>query len=167
MKFQPDRIIRYNYLRVIRLKDDPRAIARGVAIGTFFGTTPTIPFHTISLLVFTPLLRGNIIAAFVMSFVMCNPLTYFPQYYFSWLIGTKLTPYDLSWDRISSVMDIIFSHAGFRQSLQAISQLGMDAVTLMLVGGVVLAFPIAIISYFVTLRFFIVLQKKRMAKHVL
>jgi uncharacterized protein (DUF2062 family) len=167
MKFQPRRLLKLYYLRFIRLKGDPRTIARGAAIGTFFGTTPTIPFHTISLLIFAPLLRGNIVAAFLTSVLMCNPLTYFPQYYFSWLIGSKLTPYDLSWARISSVMDILFSHAGFKESINAISQIGFDAVIVMLVGGVVLATPLAIIAYFTSLRFFIALQKKNARKHVL
>ncbi len=167
MKFQPGRLIKYYYLRFIRLKGDPRAIARGAAIGTFFGSTPTIPFHTISLLIFAPLLRGNIVAAFLTSVLMCNPLTYFPQYYFSWYIGTKITPYDLSWQRISSVTDVIFSHAGFKESLNALSQLGVDAVLVMLAGGVVYALPLAIIAYFVTLRFFISLQNKRAKRHIL
>jgi len=167
MKFQPGRLFKLYYLRFIRLKGDPRTIARGAAIGTFFGTTPTIPFHTVSLLVCAPLLRGNMVAAFIMSVLMCNPLTYVPQYYFAWLIGNKLTPYDLSWARISSVLDILRAHAGFEKSLHAISQLGFDAVIVMLVGGVVLAIPFAIVAYFGTLRFFLALQKKSAKRHIL
>ncbi|NOX25875.1 MAG: DUF2062 domain-containing protein [Deltaproteobacteria bacterium] len=167
MKFKPGRLIRYYYLRFIRLKGDPRAIARGAAVGTFFGATPTIPFHTVTLLIVTPLIRGNIVAAFLMSVVTCNPLTYLPQYYFAWFIGSKLTPYDLSWSHISAVTDVILSHPGFNQSLHAISSLGLDAVIVMLTGGVVIATPLAIIAYFATLRFFVTLQKKNAARHIL
>ncbi len=167
MKFQPGRLLKFYYLRFIRLKGDPRTIARGAAIGTFFGTTPTIPLHTISLLVFAPLLRGNLVAAFLTSMLMCNPLTYVPQYYLSWLIGNKLTPYDLSWARISSVLNTLLAHAGLEESLHAISQLGFDAVIVMLVGGVVLAIPFAIVAYFGTLHFFVSLQKKSAKKHIL
>lgn len=167
MKLQPGRLIKYYYLRFIRLKGDPRAIARGAAIGTFFGITPTIPLHTVSLLIFAPLCRANIVAAFLASMAMCNPLTYFPQYYFSWLIGSKLTPYDLSWSRIHAAMEVIFSNAGFSHSLQAISQLGGETLIVMLVGGVVLAVPFAVAVYFITLRFFIALESKRISRHKL
>jgi len=167
MKLQPGRLIKYYYLRFIRLKGDPRTIARGAAIGTFIGITPTMPLHTISLLIIVPIFRANILAALLASMAMCNPLTYFPQYYFSWLIGNKLTPYDLSWSRIHSVMEVIFANAGFRHSLHAISQLGAEAFVVMLVGGVVLAIPFAIIVYFLTLRFFTLFQNRRMSRHML
>ncbi len=167
MKFEPGRLIRYYYLRFIRLKGDPRAIARGAAAGTFFGATPTVPFHSVTLLIVTPIIRGNIVAAFLMSVLICNPLTYVPQYYLAWFIGSKLTPYDMSWSRISAVMGVILSHPGFSQSLHVISSLGLDAVLVMLTGGVVIATPLAIIAYFATLRFFIALQKKNAARHIL
>ena len=158
---------RYYYLRFLRLKGDPRSIARGVAIGIFIGITPTIPFHTVALLIAAPLFRANLIAGFTASVAMCNPLTYFPQYYLSWLIGNYLTPRDLSWERISSVMDIVFSDASYKTILQSLSTLGMDTIVVLLIGGFILAAPPAIISYFAALRFFIALRNKKRDKHVL
>ncbi|MEA1867995.1 MAG: DUF2062 domain-containing protein, partial [Thermodesulfobacteriota bacterium] len=43
----PGRTVRYQWLRLVRLRGDPFVLARGIAIGTFIGLTPTIPFHTI------------------------------------------------------------------------------------------------------------------------
>ena len=167
MKFQPQRFVRFYYLRFIRLKGDPATIARGVAIGTFIGVTPTIPFHTIALLITVPLCRANLVAAFLASMAACNPLTYLPQYYFSWLIGNRLTPYDLSWERIRSVMDIVFSGGGFNEIVHSLSQLGTDTVMVLLIGGAVLAAPFAVLSYFISLRFFIAIRRKRQEKRIL
>lgn len=167
MKLQPRRFFKYYYLKFLRLKGDPRSLARGVAIGTFTGLAPIIPFHTVSILILTPILRANIVAAFLASFASCNPLTYFPQYYFSWLIGNWLTPYDLSWERINSVMEIVFSDVGFQEILVSLSSLGVDTIIVLLVGGAVFAAPFGVASYFLSLRFFISFQEKRRAKHVL
>ena len=161
------RFFKYYYLKFIRLKGDPETIARGIAIGTFIGITPTIPVHTVAILLLTPLLRGNLIAAFLAGVVVCNPLTYFPQYYFSWLIGNWLTPNDLSWDRISSIMAIVFSDAGYMTIFEKLSELGKDTIIVMLLGGFVLAAPFAIASYFISLQFFRSLRTKRRKKHVL
>ncbi|MDD5758414.1 MAG: DUF2062 domain-containing protein [Desulfobulbaceae bacterium] len=154
---------RYYKLRFLRLKGDPGSIARGVALGTFIGITPTLPLHTVSTLIFAPLLRANIIGAFMAGFLVCNPLTYFLQYYLSWLIGSALTPYDLSWERIKAVLDIVLSGKGYQVTFNALSQLGVDAVIVMCVGGAILAAPFTVVAYLVTFRFFKQRQKKRWA----
>ncbi len=163
----PKRLIKFYYIKFIRLKGDPRTIARGIAIGIFIGITPTIPFHTIALLVFVPIFRANLIAAFLASILICNPLTYFPQYYLSWLIGNLLTPTDLSWERISEVMKIVFSDAGMIDKFNSFTQLGTDTVIVLGVGGFVLATPFAIASYYLSLKFFIALREKKRTKHIL
>ena len=163
----PTRLTKYYYLKFLRLKGDPRTIARGIALGTFVGITPTIPLHTVALLILIPIFRANFVAAFLASVATCNPLTYFPQYYFSYLIGNSLTRANLSWERIKSVMDIVFSDAGFSEIFKSMSQLGTDAAIVLVVGGFILATPFAIASYFLSLRFFIALRNKKREKQVL
>lgn len=163
----PKRISRYYFLKFLRLKGDPQSLALGTAIGTFFGITPTIPFHTISVLIVTFLTRTSTIAAFLATLLTCNPVTYVPQYYFSTVIGNYLTPYELNWDRIKNVLDILMAKPGFTESLEALSSLGYEAVIVLLVGGCILALPFAVLSYFVSLRFFITIRKKRREKHLL
>jgi hypothetical protein len=167
MKLQPLRFVKFYYLKFLRLQGDPKSLARGVAIGTSTGLAPIIPFHTISVLILSPIFRGNIAAAFLAAVATCNPITYFPQYYISWLIGNWLTPYDLSWDRISFVMKIALSDAGFKDIFLSLSALGADTIIVLLVGGAVFALPCGIVSYFLSLRFFTELQKQRSLKHVL
>lgn len=162
-KFQ--RRLRYYKLRFLRLKGDPKSIARGVALGTFIGITPTLPLHTIATLIIAPLIRANLIGAFLAGFTVCNPLTYFPQYYLSWLIGTAVTPYDLTWERIKAVMDIVLSGSGYQVTFTALSRLGIDAVIVMCMGGTILAAPFTVAAYLMTFRFFTNRQRNRWPNH--
>ena len=155
---------RYYKLRFLRLQGNPKSIARGVALGIFIGITPTIPLHTIAIIILAPLMRANISGAFMAGIAVCNPLTYVPQYYLSWLIGNALTPYNLTWERIKAVLELILSGKGYHVSSAAIASLGIDAVIVMCLGGFILATPFAIGSYLLTFRFFTRLQRNRWPK---
>ena len=63
------------YQRFIRLQGKPRDLAFGLAIGVFIGVTPTIPFHTLLIVLFCFLLKKNITAAYLGSWLISNPLT--------------------------------------------------------------------------------------------
>ena len=64
----------YIWLRLQRLPDDPRRIARGIAAGTFISFTPLFGFHFLGAAGIAWLIRGNILAALIATFVG-NPLT--------------------------------------------------------------------------------------------
>lgn len=161
MKFEPLRTIRYYYLRFIRLQGNPHVIARGVAIGIFVGITPTIPFHTIMVFLLCFILRGSKIAALLLTFMVSNPLTFFFQYYFSWRLGNWITLNELSWAKACGILKIISSTATFTEIVAALGQLGQDTVTVMLVGGVVLALPFTLTGYLFSYYFFSLLKKRR------
>lgn len=161
------RISHFYYLKFIRLKGDPQSLAQGTAIGTFIGITPTIPFHTVSILLATFITRASTVAALLASFIWCNPLTYVPQYYFSLAIGNKLTPYTVNWERIKSVLNILLSKPSFAESMEAIGEIGYEAIIVLLAGGTILALPFTIASYFLSLKLFITVRQKRNMKHIL
>jgi len=155
------RFFRYYYLRFIRLQGDPREIARGIALGIFIGITPTIPLHTVLILLLAIFLRASKLAGLLASCVVSNPLTFFFQYYLSWRLGTWLTPYELSWERIHEIMAIISGHIGFQKTMAELSKLGWESIAVMLVGGAVLALPFAVAGYFLSLYFYNKLRRKR------
>ncbi|MFZ5766122.1 MAG: DUF2062 domain-containing protein [Thermodesulfobacteriota bacterium] len=155
------RFFRYYYLRFLRLQGDPREIARGVAVGVFWGITPTIPLHTILILISALLLRASKLAGILAGCVVSNPLTFFLQYYLAWRIGSLLLPGELSWQRVHDMMGIISGHAGFRATLAAIAELGWDAVMVMVGGGILLALPFAIASYFLSFSFYQSLRRRK------
>jgi uncharacterized protein len=68
------RALRYHWLKFLRLQDEPWKLAWGMALGVFIGMTPTMPFHSISVLFLAPLLGISPVAAFLGLQVM-NPLT--------------------------------------------------------------------------------------------
>jgi len=158
---------KYYLLKLLRLRGTPRSIAMGAAIGVFIGITPTIPFHTVTILALTILTRTSFIAGFTTSVVVCNPLTYVPQYFLSLVIGNILTPYHLSWNRIKEVLDIILSDATLQVRADAMLSLGYEALTVMLIGGSVLALPFAVGSYYLVHYLVVSFRKKRQAKRIL
>lgn len=161
------RTIRYYYLKLLRLQGDPHSLAMGIAIGLLVGVTPTIPLHTLLILLLVGLFRGNLIAALIAATAISNPLTWLPQYYLSWRLGDWLLPGRLSWERIKAMLELFAADAGIGESLAAIGRMGMEALTVMLLGGLLLALPIAVGGYYLALRFFIAVRHKRRQKHIL
>jgi len=161
------RIGKYYWLKFIRLRGNPQPLAWGAAIGVFIGLTPTLPLHSITLIVTTFLTRTSFIAAFTTSFMVCNPLTYIPIYYFSFLIGNTVTPYELNWQKIKVVLDLLLSGQSFSASLTALADVGREAIIVMLTGGVILALPFTIVTYFVSLKLFLTIRDRRRKKHLL
>jgi uncharacterized protein (DUF2062 family) len=167
MKLEPRRVVRYYYLRFIRLKGHPSVLARGVAVGTFVGITPTIPFHTILALVVAFLLRGSKVAALLSSIIVSNPLTLVPQYYLSWQIGNWMTPGKHSWEDVSILIKAIIDGGQFGETLSALGQIGMDSLLVLLAGGIVLALPFTLVFYCLSYLVFSAIQKKRLEKKAL
>lgn len=167
MKLEPRRATRYYYLRFIRLSGDPSVLARGVAVGTFIGITPTIPFHTILALFFAFILRGSKVTALIAAITVSNPLTFFLQYYFSWKIGSWFTPGKHSWKEVSSLLDAIVNGGNFSETLAALAKIGANSVMILIGGGVILAVPFTITFYYLSYILFISIQKRRLEKKVL
>ena len=164
---KPRRAARYYYLKLLRLQGDPETLARGVAIGIFVGITPTLPLHTVLTLFCAYLLGGNSIAALIAAVLISNPLTLLPQYYLCWKIGNWLLPGRLSWHKIQEVMAMIHADAGFSESLRTLGHLGYEAVSVLMVGGIIMALPTALIAYPLSRQMFATIRRKRRQKHVL
>ncbi len=158
---------RYYYLRFIRLKGSPRSLALGTALGVFVGITPTIPFHTIAILALSIFTRSSFIAGLISSWVVCNPLTYIPQYFFSLKIGNLVTPYELNWNQVQSVLETLLSDVSFAMRMKALLTVGYEAIIVMIIGGSILALPFTVISYYLSYFTFIKIRKKRQEKRIL
>ena len=166
VKVALQRTARYFYLRFIRLRGTPYSLAMGVAVGAAIAVTPTMPLHTVIIIGITILLRINTIAALIAGTLVSNPFTFVAQYYVSWKIGNALLPHRLTWDRLQQVLSTI-QDDGFIDGVKTLSHLSYDAILVMLTGGLIIAIPLGIITYFVSYYFFIHIQEKRQRKHVL
>ncbi len=69
------RAARYVVHRVRRLPDPAHRISRGIAVGVFVCFTPLLGLHLVSAALLAWLIRGNILAALLATFVG-NPLTF-------------------------------------------------------------------------------------------
>lgn len=161
------RIGRYYYLKLIRLRGTPHSLALGSAIGVFIGITPTIPFHTIAIFICTILTRSSFLAGLITSWLVCNPLTYIPQYYFSLRLGNLVTPYELSWNQIQIVLEVLLSDVSIGVRAKALITMGYEAIMVLMIGGSLLALPFAVLSYYLSYITFIKIKKKRHEKRIL
>ena len=157
----PGRTIRYQWLRLVRLQGNPFVLARGIAIGTFIGLTPTIPFHTILIILFCAVGRGNLVAGLIVSLLVSNPLTIPLQYYISWKVGTILTGSSLSWEQVKYLMGLARDVNMF-EAVRLIYVDSFRAMVSVLLGGIVFSLPFAITAYFSALYLYIRRQKRRM-----
>jgi hypothetical protein len=103
------RAIQYLRLRLTRLPDEPHRIARGVFAGVFMSFTPFLGFHFLLAALLAWMIRGNILAAMLATFVG-NPLTT-P---FIAITSVGLGNWMMGQEERLSVLSIItaFSHAG-------------------------------------------------------
>ena len=136
----PKKRLRYIYDHFISLKGEPKSIAFGMAIGIFIGVTPTIPFHTILIIICTFLLRKNFTTAYLGSWLIMNPITipffYIAQYSLGrFLLGNNVPP-------------VVFSD----YSIYTIMDMGWCVAYPLLLGGFLMAPIFAVPAYFITHR---------------
>lgn len=158
---------KYYYLKLLRLKGSPHALSLGASIGVFIGITPTIPLHTLVILLLALLTRSSFIAGLITSWIVCNPLTYVPIYYFSLKIGNAVTPFTLNWEKIRLVLDSLLSDASLPDKFQVLINLGYEAIIVMLIGGTLLALPFGIASYYIFYYAIVKYRRKKREKQVL
>jgi hypothetical protein len=132
------RTLKYHWLKFRRLQGDPRKLAWGSALGIFVGVTPTIPFHTVMVLVLAPLLRVSVITAY-MGIWVSNPLTWVPQYYLSYEVGRHLL--------FRGEPLYIPEQADLAAFLDLLWRGGLA----LQVGGIIISLPPAVAAYFFTL----------------
>ncbi len=148
------RSIRYYIIRIKRLSGNPKALAGGIAIGVFVGLSPTIPLHTALIVALALATRTSVLAGILVSWLICNPVTFFPIYYIAVHLGNHLTPYELNFDRVQLLLNEITSGGGLHATLNIILSLGLEAIIVLLVGGFVFALPFSFLSYYLAIPFF-------------
>lgn len=132
------RALRYQWLKFLRLQEDPRKLAGGMALGVFIGITPTIPFHLVGALALSALLRVSPVTA-VIGIQVGNPLTVVPIYLASYKVGQFL---------LYRGKPLVFPETfSFSAWLQVLWQGGLALQA----GGIIIAIPPALVAYFLTL----------------
>lgn len=126
------------YNRFLSLNGKPEEIALAMAMGVFIGMTPTIPLHTVLVMVSGLLFRQNITAAMLGATIISNPLT-IPFFYLSeyelgrFVLGMTESPFVFTDYDVRSILGI-----------------GWNILYPLQVGGLLLAGAFAVPSYFIT-----------------
>lgn len=132
------RALRYQWLKFLRLQEDPRKLAWGMALGVFIGITPTIPFHLVGALSLAALLRVSPVTA-IIGIQVGNPLTVVPIYVAAYKVGQFL---------LHRGKPLVFPETfSFEAWLRVLWRGGLA----LQVGGIIIAIPPAIVAYFLTL----------------
>jgi len=137
------------YDRFISLKGKPEKIALGTAVGVFIGVTPTIPFHTIMIIVLTLLFKQNFTTAFLGATTISNPLTipflYVSQYHLGkYILGDGCPP-------------VVFTD----YSIWDIMNAGWNIACPLFLGGGIMALVLAVPSYFIAYQAVVIIRKRR------
>ncbi len=137
------------YQQFISLKGKPRDLAFGLAIGVFIGVTPTIPLHTLLIVLICFLLKKNITAAYLGSWLISNPLT-IPFFY--------VTQYRLGKCLLGNGYPLCLIQ---EYSLLHLIQRGWDMILPLLIGGIIMAPFFAVPTYFIAHKILTTVRKNR------
>lgn len=144
------------YQRFIRLRASPHAIAAGMALGLFIGMSPFFGLHVITAVGLAALFKWSKISALI-GVQITNALTAPFVYPIVYWIGSKLAG--------SSGKTAWPSDFTFAELLKLVQQSKYILMDLM-IGGVVLGLPLALVGYFVTLRLVIVYRRRRLFRAI-
>ena len=141
------RFLSYYKLRLARLPASSYAVSSGFACGSMVSFTPLLGLHFILAVVFAFLIRGNFIAALIGTAVG-NPVT-FP---FIWGLIYKVGTFVTSIKHINSSNNINF---------EMIINQTYEIFFPMLVGGIVIAPLVWVITYFIIYSFISSYKKRK------
>ena len=145
------RAISYYKLRLARLPDSNYAISSGFACGAMVSFTPLLGLHFVLAVIFAYLIRGNFIAALIGT-VVGNPITFPFIWGLIYKIGTYLTNIKLQKITHEINFDMIVNQT-------------YEIFFPMLVGGIIIAPLVWIITYYVIYSFIASYKKRKNKKN--
>ena len=129
--------------KILREQATPDFIARGWAIGMFYGCAIPFGFQLILSIPTAIILKGSKIGATVGTFVT-NHFTIFIIYPVQCWIGNRLLGGDLSYDAISGALSDLVKE----QSWEALARIGGELVAAFFTGGLIFAIVLTPLAYF-------------------
>lgn len=135
-------MLRYGYLRIVRIKAPAESIALGLALGVFAGALPFLSFQMVIAVALAFLVSGNPIAAALGTW-WTNPFNWPIVFPLLFLLGSQFVPGQVC------ALDIHeLTHMPFTELLRQ----GWQWLLVTTLGSVIVGIPLSIGTYFVTLR---------------
>ena len=135
--------IKKHFQEVLEIKTTPQEIALGFAIGTFFANFPTFGIELLFIFLILIIFKKVSKVALLFAYVIWNPLITYPLAAVSYLIGDSI---------LGDAPVIIIRFALFQDIIQFTVRY--------ILGSIILATSIALISYYVVLYLAKKYQKK-------
>jgi uncharacterized protein (DUF2062 family) len=138
------------YYRFLKIRGTPQQISCGLALGVFIGMTPFLGFHTAIAVMLASLFKWNKITAGLGVFVT-NPLTAPLVYPLTLQLGAAVTGFSepIRWLKL-------LEQGGFVDMMKNSPWILVD----MLIGGAIVGVPLALVVYFVALRWVLSARKR-------
>ena len=130
--------VQKTYERFLKIRGHPREIALGFSLGLFVGMTPFMGLHTIAAVAIAALFKWNKISAAI-SVWITNAVTAPLIYGITYLVGARFMGIEKAFNlkeinSLSAVFDLILKTP--------------EIVWAMIVGGMVIGLPLAVIGYY-------------------
>ena len=129
--------------KMVREKASPEFVARGWAIGMFYGCSIPFGFQLILSIPTSFLLKGSKIGAIVGTFIT-NHFSIFVIYPVQCIVGNRLIGGSLRWRQITEAMNALIKEQSYRKLLS----LGGELVASFFIGGALLAAVMTPLTYY-------------------
>lgn len=143
------RLLRYFYIRFLRMQSSPGAIARGAAAGVFAGSFPLLGLQTIIGIAIATCIQGNKVVAAASTWIS-NPFTYVPLFALNFHIGRRLLG-------LSPITELPTSPA----DLEAWLSMGRDVAAALMLGSLITGIVVSVLGYYIGLAVALRVRKAR------
>lgn len=150
------------YRKIVREKASPEYIARGWAIGMFYGCLIPFGFQLVFSIPTSFILKGSKIGA-TLGTLITNQVTIFFIYPVQCWVGNRLIGGDLSMDYFKANLNQVMEE----QSLSMLLDLGLELLESFFVGGLLFTAVMTPITYLVILKLVRKYQLRRARKRAL
>ena len=133
----------YFYIKIVREKASPEYIARGWAIGMFFGCLIPFGFQLICSLPTAFLLKGSKIGA-TFGTLLTNQVTIFFIYPLQCYVGSHLMGSNLTYSNTKEALQDVLH----KQDMNSLLAIGWDLVEAFFIGGILLTILMTPLTYY-------------------
>ncbi len=147
------------YIRIVREKAPPEYIARGWAIGMFYGCLIPFGFQLLCSVPTAFLLKGSKIGA-TFGTLLTNQVTIFFIYPAQCWVGNRIMGGDLSFGAIQTALDDVLK----KQSYEALGAVGGELLAAFFIGGALLTLTMTPVTYYVVKSMVVNVRRRRAAK---
>jgi uncharacterized protein (DUF2062 family) len=132
--------VRKAYERFLRIRGEPKEIARGLAVGILIGMLPVLGLQTVSAVFFASLLKCSKISA-ALGTLISNPLTTPPLYALTYYVGSKIMGLSQELPR--------WKNSGLETLVQMLHKTP-EILWALFIGGILLGVPLAAAGYYLS-----------------